>query len=108
MLNTFVDKLLSILECETDVIGTAIESKIHSSNILRALFRNKDLDEQMSCFVERALMLAVQGIQSSFWNVRKSIQKGAMYNILIIHSIYLKSNYQKRREGTHIFEAGNF
>ena len=69
MLRMCVERLLSICGREISMDVVAIEPKIHATNILRTLFRNKDLDEQMTLYVERALILAVQGIQSSRWNV---------------------------------------
>lgn len=75
LLDTFVKRLLDICARKTDVSETGVkESKIHAANILRALFRNKDLDEQMSSFVERGLVLALQGVQSPFWNVSVVVQ----------------------------------
>lgn len=48
---------------------TASDSKIHAMNILRALFRNKDLAEQISIYVEEAFIIAITGVKSYFWNV---------------------------------------
>lgn len=49
---------------------TASDSKIHAMNILRALFKNKDLAEQISIYVEEAFIIAITGVQSYFWNER--------------------------------------
>lgn len=48
---------------------SAVESKVHALNILRALFRNKDLAEEMSNYVEKSVIISVNGFKSTHWNV---------------------------------------
>ena len=88
MLDTFVSKLLAIGERRTDAGTGVAESKIHATNVLRALFRNRDLDEQMSYYVERALIASLLGVRSSCWNVMEEysgviLRSPEGYNIII-------------------------
>lgn len=47
----------------------AEESKIHSANVLRILFKNKNLAQKVDNHVETTLKFAIDGVASSSWNV---------------------------------------
>lgn len=46
-----------------------IESKVHAMNILCDLFKHKDMAEEINNFIERAVIIAINGFKSTFWSV---------------------------------------
>lgn len=48
---------------------TAIETRTHAINILRALFRNSMLEESVSGYVGEGLLVALLGFEGSTWMV---------------------------------------
>ncbi|XP_075232474.1 thyroid adenoma-associated protein homolog [Lycorma delicatula] len=50
----------------------SIDTHIHALNILRALFRNSELREAVSPFVENAFIVAISGFRSASWGERNS------------------------------------
>ncbi|XP_026332504.1 thyroid adenoma-associated protein homolog [Hyposmocoma kahamanoa] len=51
---------------------TAIETRTHAINILRALFRNSMLEESVSGYVGEGLLVALLGFEGSTWMERNS------------------------------------
>ena len=45
------------------------ECRIHSLNILRALYRESRLNQVIGPYVGRGMMLAIQGFDALFWPV---------------------------------------
>lgn len=60
------------------------ETRTHSFNVLRALFRNMQLGEVVGPFVERAIMVAIEGFNASTWPVRFSV----FYIMTVCISVY--------------------
>ncbi|KAI5638201.1 putative death-receptor fusion protein (DUF2428) domain-containing protein [Phthorimaea operculella] len=51
---------------------TAIETRTHAINILRALFRNSALDESVAGYVGDGLKIALEGFEGATWMERNS------------------------------------
>ncbi|KAJ2937452.1 hypothetical protein O0L34_g19159 [Tuta absoluta] len=51
---------------------TAIETRTHAINILRALFRNSALDESVAGYVGDGLKIALEGFEGASWMERNS------------------------------------
>lgn len=52
--------------------GECLETRTHSLNILRALFRCSDLGEPILAYIEDGIRIAIQGYEASSWIERNS------------------------------------
>lgn len=64
-LSVWMNQLLDM--AENKVLSP--ETHTHALNIMRALFRNTQLGETVSPFVERAIIITVIGFSASTWPV---------------------------------------
>lgn len=65
LLNEFMENMFEILNNK----NAEIESKIHALNIIRDLFVHKDMAEPIHSYIEKAVIVAINGFKSSNWNV---------------------------------------
>lgn len=47
----------------------AVESKVHAMNILCELFKHKDMSDEINMFIERAVIISINGFKSLNWSV---------------------------------------
>ncbi|GIY72426.1 thyroid adenoma-associated protein homolog [Caerostris extrusa] len=65
-----ISKLLSMASIEEDTEN--FNEKVHALNILRALFRDASLSDELIHFVSKALKVSIIGFNSKIWAVRNS------------------------------------
>lgn len=66
----FAKQLLQIYkDCDTKE-----ESKIHSANVLRVLFKNRILAQKVDSHMEMTLKVAIDGVASPSWNVSFALE----------------------------------
>ncbi|XP_025837524.1 thyroid adenoma-associated protein homolog isoform X2 [Agrilus planipennis] len=69
LFNQTMKTLLSLAKNEGD---DNVEQKVHSLNILKALYKHNQLGEAVTPYVAQGVMIAIRGLSNSSWSIRNS------------------------------------